>query len=462
MHRATPWLLAGGTGAWLGAVGPGPWGPAALLATGAVLARTCTGRLPTDLALGLLHGLVLHAVALAWVPGVLAMYGVPDAGLAGAGLVILQALGTALCWPVAGLARRWAVPAAPAVALGVLATVPLRDALQPLVASPALWLTGWPGLLAPAVLGEPALSALALATGALPWRALAPTALAWCLLAARPSLAPDTGRLTIGLVQPGVDAFDGRRPSQDAARRERVRALVDAAVASGAELVLTPEAAWPDDPGPPGSARRAALAEAFADVPVPVLLGVGFSEPPTTSLVLLRAGEIVAQADKQVRVPLVEAPMAGWPAADGIVAGTNRLLPFGDDTIAALICVEDTSSAARHAASAADLIVLTANDAWTDHTPGTSWHVAWARLAAATLPAPVVRVSNTGPSGLFPHFDALPPGAEGVAVVSVTPGGRRPPPPPPWLLAAASISGLWLARRRHLREDTRPPAPRVP
>src|SRR6185436_993492 len=62
--------------------------------------------------------------------------------------------------------------------------------------------------------------------------------------------------LQIGIVQPQTGAFDGRRASTADARASRLRDLVQRA---SADIVVTPEGAWPFDPGPPGSARRTAF-----------------------------------------------------------------------------------------------------------------------------------------------------------------------------------------------------------
>jgi len=225
---------------------------------------------------------------------------------------------------------------------------------------------------------------------------------------------------------------------------------------------VTPEAAWPDDPGPPASHRRRQLEQAFADVEVPVVLGVSFSDPATTSLVVLDHGRIVDRFDKQDRVPLTEAPALGLRASDPIRPGDGpRRLRLPDLPIAPLICIEDLSMGARHAAAAAPLALLTANDAWTDHTSGTTWHLAWARLAAATLGTPTVRVSNTGPSGIGPRFDALPAGRPGVAIVSVSPGRHGLPRRHPLVdaLLAAGLVIIGGRRPRHAPGGSRSPPP---
>ncbi len=403
MHAVRPLALGTLAGALLGIAPPAAWGAAAplpWLAASACLALALTGDRRLDAASGLAFGLAWSALALRTAPGVLAAWGVPSARLATLAGVVGQALGAGLFVPIAGALRSRGVGPGPSLGLAWLATDALRVVLQPLPISPAVFLAPWPALAPLGRLGAPLLAASVWAVvpclASSRDRRLGGLLLAMLGAAALWPVPVAEETVRVGLVQPEVGAFDGRRASFDPTRRARVLTLATTAAEAGATLVLTPESAWPDPPGPPDSARRRRLADAWRDVAAPVLLGVPRHDAATGAMALLWEGALVGRVDKRIAMPVTEG--GGAVPSDSprtLSAPTSPPL-----RIAPLVCVEalDGPTVRGALTDDPDMLVLAANDAWTGTGPLTHWHDAAARLVAATAGRPTLRVDNTGPS----------------------------------------------------------------
>lgn len=377
----------------------------ALLALGAwCAARALAGRPLLDAALTALAGLVWAATALASAHRALVDYGVAAPGAATVALVLAEGLPWALVGVVAGLGARAGLR--PPVALGLAWTACVEPLawLQPFPFPPAMLLAGAPVALWPVALGGAALaSGLGVAVGAaLPGRRAVAAAAVWAVAGAVQLGLPERGgRVEIGLVQPDVGPLDARRASTDDARAARLLRLVAAA---GGRVVLTPEGAWPHDPGPEGSARRRAFAEAWRHLP-PTVVGATVERGPhaRNSLLAVQGGEVVARFDKHGRVPLTERAVAGW-GEDAFARGTTpRTLTLAGLRLGPLICYEDLlPGALREAvAEAPDLLVLASHDGWFGGGRGNAWHLATARLAAVASGRWVARPTTSGISALI-------------------------------------------------------------
>lgn len=385
------WSAAAGV-AWGMAV-PDLRGGILVLLGGACMARAVSGRLGGDLTRGLIASVCWQLLALDWVPIALADYGVDDARAAGLALVVAQSLPLLLPWVLASVLVRRQVPVPLALGLAwVCATEPLAWA-QTFPMSPAALLAGsgmylWPA----AVGGAPLLSGIAVGVGAASPSAPGLLALGlWTLVAGQWIDQPEPHHtVRVGIVQPDVGAFDGRRTSTADARAERLVDLIQQAEQAGATFVVTPESAWPHDPTrrppPPGL--------------LPVVLGLTHPDGPTNSLAVWQDGRWADRFDKKLRVPLSERRVAGM-GQEAFVAGTRpRLLTVHAVRLAPLICFEDLHpSALRDAVQhQPHALLAAANDAWSGDSVASRWHLAQARLAAVATRRPVLRPTISGHS----------------------------------------------------------------
>lgn len=408
--------------AW-GAAPPGPWGVALFLLGGALAARSLTGHLANDALRGVLCGWCWHLVGARWVVAPLADYGVDTPEAAWAGLVLVQGALVGIPWAVASLAVPRLPPAA-ALGLAWAGTVEALAAVQWLPVSPAD-LTALPPLLGPAAWGGLSLQAgVAVGiAGTLPHRAGFVGLAAWAAL----HLTIPTGGdpLPLTLVQPGTAPLDGRAGSSAQARADALRALVPAG-----RLALLPESAWP-------------LPEVVPDLPGPLILG-GWSYAGQ-ALFAVERGAVVDTFRKQRATPLTEVPAAP--------TGAPRRLDLVGLRFGPLICYEDLVPAALREALVhdPDLLLLPANDGWTDGGRGTGWHLQHARFVAAAAGRYAARPTMTGTTALLDPagviVDAAPPGP---VALTVTAHRRHPAftgaAASPWLAIAALLS-LLAARR---------------
>lgn len=473
-----PWVAAAIAGLFLGLtpLGGPLHGPGVLLGTG-LLALAVKGHTRADLARGALVGALWFGTSLSWFLTTWTTFdSVGTPVLAFVGLVALQLVVPATSLGLAGALRARGVGLPLALGLALPAADGLVAWVQPLPGSLALYLAPTQPLLWPAALGGTAL--LLGVAGA--WAGLQATrpAVGVCVLAGWLGLgllpAPwvtDGTPLPVGLIQPNDGAFDARRGSSAEARADRIVRLVDAAATAGATLVVTPEASWPQDPGPAGSGRRQALAEAFRPFPA-VLLGASVHDGrlPTNSLLALEHGQVVGRVDKHHLVPLGERAVLGF-GRDTYRPGSPAPVTLASVPLAARICYEDLVPTALAGLGDAEVLVAASNDTWLGH--GRQAHEAGTRLAAVLTGRWVVRPTSAGPSAVydpsgrrtwrapFVDGDAAPdhPGFSAVQDVR----RRRPmwtgADVGPWLALLAGLAAAALAIRGPARPGLRAPDP---
>lgn len=352
------------------------WGPGGVC--GALIGTAALGQLwrsPTPRPLPLLAGAVVwQTLALAWLGDTWVAFGGDGGRPAALGFAAAQGVfaGAALCVPLAVPAPAWARAALGGALLAV------ATAASPIPLLPLHALTELPGACWPAAgLGRGGATALWLALWAAPPRARFAGAAVWAIGAAGwTAWAPRRGvPLPIAVVESGVGAFEGRRPSTAPERAERLLAALRRAPRSA--LTVTAEGAWPVDPGDPGSERRARFTAAFTPF-APIV--VGADHRPANALVAVDADGRVSRFDKAILVPVSERRWLGM-GRDRYRAGTGpRRLAVGGVTLGPLVCYEDLVPSAVRDAGEADLLLTAANDGW-------NGEAAWAHLAAARLAA---------------------------------------------------------------------------
>jgi apolipoprotein N-acyltransferase len=403
-----PWLAAAFSGLLFGLAPLHGWAgpPLWLLGVGG-LGLAVEGRIGADAARGALIGALWYGLSLLWFPTIWSDFdstGSPWLGWIG--LTLLQLTVPCLGLALAGWIHRSriALPVALALALGAMEGA--AGWLQPLPGGLAVYLAPIQPLTWPAALGGAPLL-LAVVGG---WAGLQATRPLWgvAFLAAWFGIgllpapwASDGEPLTVGVVQPNTGGFDGRRASTADARADRLLRLVRAASAR-AELVVTPEGAWPHDAGPDGSGRRRALLERWGTTPV--VLGVSIDDgggAPTNSLIALDGGRVTSRYDKVDLVPFGERAILGF-GRDTFRPGASRTaLNLAGVRLAGRICYEDLVPGALRGLGHAELLVTATNDAWLGPGPGSRQHEAASRLAAVVTGRWVVRPASNGRSEVF-------------------------------------------------------------
>jgi apolipoprotein N-acyltransferase len=377
------------------------WGFARPDAVGVVLVLVGAWCLPTaapTVGRSLVIAVAQTAIASWWVVDVWGVFGAGSGVWPWLALVVAQAPLAAVV-PWVACRRPEAAPFAAAAVEAAMAW------LHPIPAGVVPALAGAPLLLAPAALGgRPLLAALLVAVGARAWRTSrqGPLVLVGWLAAGAawlvtgddvPADAP-----VIAVVQPQIGAFDGRRASTADARAARLLAAIDEV--GPVDVVVTPEGAWPFDPGDPGGAARRRFAAAWSGRPPTVL---GGERPRQNVLLVVEGGDVTDTYVKTALVPLAERAVLGFgydrydpgpaDAPPLVVAGIR----FG-----ALICYEDALPAqVRRAGRGADVVLAATHDAWLGPGVGVQWHLAASRLAAVTTGRWVLRPTTSGPSAVI-------------------------------------------------------------
>ncbi len=273
--------------------------------------------------------------------------------------------------------------------------------------------------------------------GSAPWRRR--TATVVCLLAGLgyglvKAAAPAVGSSArVGVVQ---TLPPSHAPSQGPSRLERQLALSREALDHGAELVLWPEYAvdfYLREAGP----ERDRLLALTAETPLELAVGAphyrvgdGGGLRYTTSVFLLRDGQVVGRSDKTHLVPFAEsAPLGLALAAPGARYSPGegaRVLEAREVALGSLICSEAFFSdvARRLVRGGAELLSNPSNDAWYGNAAGAAHQLQAAILRAVENGRPLVRPAAAGASV---HIDSrgrvrdlLPGRDEGVAVVHFT------------------------------------------
>jgi apolipoprotein N-acyltransferase len=223
-------------------------------------------------------------------------------------------------------------------------------------------------------------------------------------------------------------------PGVGAPRLERQLALSREALAQGARLVLWPEYAvrfYPREATP----ERERLLAATADAPLEIAFGAPHYRVAeagllyTTSVFLVRDGQVVGRSDKTQLVPFAEwAPLGPRWAAPGAryTAGVGRVLRTRELSLGSLICSEAffPGVARSLVRDGADLLSNPSNDAWYGHPAGAAHQLQAARLRAVENRRPLVRPAAGGDSAWIDERGRvrklLPGRGEGMAVVHFT------------------------------------------
>ena len=361
-------------------------------------------------------------VALHWITQPFMVDAARDGWMAPFALILLAA-GLALFWAIAfGLAQRLGGAALALVACWTGAEVVRSLAFTgfPWALIGHIWIDTPLAQLA-AYVGPHGLTLLTLTSAGLVasfriW-SLAPVLLAagaWWALDPGPAPAPDPTAPVIRLVQPNVPQDEKWDPVQVPLHFQRILELT--ARGPTPDLVVWPETAipWLLD-----QAQGALESSALAARGAPVILGVQRREDAryfNAMAALDRVGAVTAVYDKSHLVPfgeyipfgevLGQFGLQGLAASngDGFSAGIGPALIDvpGIGLVLPLICYEGIFAEEVNALPGrARLMVLITNDAWFGTDTGPYQHFAQARLRAIEPGLPMVRVANTGISGLI-------------------------------------------------------------
>lgn len=448
----SPWLAAVVVGLGSGAALWGPGGIAGLALATLALDRAITGYAPGDAARGMVAGVLWQALALGWIAESWRAFGAEGAWLVGP-LVLVQAIPLAVGLGVAGaLARhgRTGALAAGGLAFGAL------TAWTPIPLLPTYALVEVPPLAWGAVLvGRTGLTAMLWAWRGSPWiLPYVAVGVGWAVG------APRLGEpVRLGVVEAGIGALDGRRASTAPDREARLLAAIRAL--PPVDVALTPEGAWPGDPGEPGGERRRQLEAAWAGLPPTVL---GADHEPRNRLLAIDGG-VVGTFDKQRLLPIAEDAWAGL-GRDRYVAGDGpRRLAIAGIELGPLVCYEDLFASDVRAAAGAELLLAPTNDAWGGS--GAWAHLAAARIAAVEAGRWLARPTTSGISAVVDPAGRLAWSTPFVdrddhpdvgAVTGVVDARRlRWRAPGPWSNLALPAIGVAWALSRMLRSGPRPP-----
>lgn len=218
-------------------------------------------------------------------------------------------------------------------------------------------------------------------------------------------------QLKVGLLQPNIPQELKWRPGLEARHVEVLMELTAEAAEEGAQLVIWPEASYPD----PLPRQLEYLAE-LAGVDVPVLVGLVHVDTTETGRHFLYNAAVQFDADgrvdgyyhKQHLVPMGEyVPLQHifWfldkvvPAAGHFMEGAPEApIGFGSYHYGVTICYEDLfpEISRRFTREGADFLTNLTNDAWYGHSSQLDQHLNFSRFRAVENRRAVVRSTNTG------------------------------------------------------------------
>jgi apolipoprotein N-acyltransferase len=223
-------------------------------------------------------------------------------------------------------------------------------------------------------------------------------------------------------VQPNVSPLRKGDPQAAGTLLEGLLRQTDQASSAGAEIIVFPETAVPEDLAQNGGARRALARRAGGAT---VVIGSFLPGPANGLLVLDPAGEVLGRHAKRRLVPFGEAGLR--PGREGTVVQTRQ------GAIGPIICYESAFAFLVRGivAGGAEVITMATNDGWFGTSAGPAQHAAHAVLRAVETGRTVIRSANTGASMLIRPdgqiAGTLPVGAEGVLVASLPVGGATTP-----------------------------------
>jgi apolipoprotein N-acyltransferase len=437
MKKATPWLLAAGSGLALAIALPGAgWTPLLFLFPGLLLEalERAPGRAAPWL-LGWLAGTMHWVVATNWVVPVMHHYGGLPRPFAvgcligmGAYLGILWALAAGITSMVPSRLRTWLFPVA-WMALLVLQRLPPYGFTWTGVASAfvdQVWL-----MTSLAVWGATGLGWCVVTVAAALWgfarkrtRRSAATALivaaAALILAVlvAPAPSPSGEGLTVAAIQPGTSLEEKWDPTQSREIAERVFAMTATAASRGANLVLWPEGAVPyrldTDPVFSEGVERMAdeLGVEIVLNSVGSLAGGGYTN---SAYLVTPEGVSPTRYDKVHLVPFGEyvPRWARFAFTDSLVREVGAFTPGETPLvlparvpIGVAICFEVVfpDLAAAEVRAGAELMTTLTNDGWYGFSWAPSQHFTQVRLRAAETQRWFVRAALTGISGFIDPF----------------------------------------------------------
>ena len=203
--------------------------------------------------------------------------------------------------------------------------------------------------------------------------------------------------MTVAFVQPNTGAFDGRRSSSASDRATKLLSLSRGAAVAGAQLVVTPESAWPHDAGEKDDHRRDRLTAAWSEIPYAL---VGVAGARSNRVLVLHHGTTTAEFEKRALLPIAERRWLGWGKAQFESGQAPRVVDVGGLPIGIAICYEDLLPPVAAEFEEVALIAVTTNDAWLGPR-GANFHLRYARILAATTRRWVVRAAANGPSAFI-------------------------------------------------------------
>ncbi len=228
---------------------------------------------------------------------------------------------------------------------------------------------------------------------------------------------PIADQLRIGLVQGSIPQGQKWKGDQLAETTRRYVDLAGALAGTQLDLVVFPETCFPYYFLDPRFAQyREPVTALAAKLGAPLLVGsLDFDGQHIYNRAFLLdvQGQVVGHADKVHLVPFGEyLPMPwlfgyleGLTAESGIFApGLGRqVLPLANTHLGVFVCYESIfPEITRQLTSlGAGLLVNTTNDAWFGHSAAPYQHFSMCVLRAIETGRPVVRIANTGISGLI-------------------------------------------------------------
>ncbi len=423
---------------WYPALWLGMAGLAFALGSGGDALPTRSARLRAGSLRGAAFGVAANVVALRFVPDVIVRF-TPLPWTAGALALLLLSIAQSARFAVAAMVTAWAkkrsVPGALAFGIGIYAGT-FAPAVFPWSAAGGV--SPWPAMVQLAELvgergvtflmaltsGLAAESLRALVAGQARRRAAIFAAAAILLPLATwgygrwriglvEALRARAPRMTIGLVQPSIEASERWDEARAAGIVARLASLTRSAESRGAELTVWPEAAFPYTLN---DSARYDLAGDFAvlqpGVRGPVLAGLMMrgKEGSYNSAAVVTAGRIAPPYHKMHLLAFGEGvPLAGtfpWIRSTfarglGLAPGHAQVLQqSGPARIAVLNCFEDTlpEASLEAAAVSPNLLANITNDAWFFGSAESELHLRLSVLRAVELRRDMVRAVNRGPT----------------------------------------------------------------
>ncbi len=229
----------------------------------------------------------------------------------------------------------------------------------------------------------------------------------------------------LGLIQGNIPQDQKWAPENLAETLLKYQRLSKKALEAGAELIIWPETALPTYVTPTNPLVQKLLAWT-EDIKAPLIFGAPYYEEGDgevriyNSLFLAEAGQFKARYDKQRLVPFGEfvpfEKIFPWLRSLAVASGeyspgpnSSPLSLDRERIFGPLICFESIFSdlARAQVLKGATILLVATNDAWFGTTAGPYQHFAQAVFRAVETRRYVVRVANTGISGLIDPYGRI-------------------------------------------------------